>query len=129
MSEQYEQSDEELEGPDDEDSDVLLSDEGFEDKQVDDLLEFVDHNLREVITRGLGGLNGKQKSEGGDKEDEDGDGRDCDIGNDVELNDSDGEVVSVIGSDDERPHYPLFNPEVDFNGKIVLSKGLRFPSP
>ncbi|XP_056688809.1 uncharacterized protein [Spinacia oleracea] len=34
---------------------------------------------------------------------------------DDELNDSDGEVVSVVGSDDEGPEYPIFNPQVDFS--------------
>ena len=50
------------------------------------------------------------------------------IGSNEDIVDSDDEVVSEVGSDDEGPVYPEFNPDVDFKGKVVLSKGLKFPT-
>ncbi|XP_056693259.1 uncharacterized protein [Spinacia oleracea] len=115
---------------DSEDSDVLLSDNDFEDESDDDLFhEFVDHEISEDVCRSLGALTG---AVGGVVEkndsDEEGEVGEQEIGDDVELNDSDGEVVSVIGSDDEGPNYPVFNPAVDFKGSVELWKGLKFPS-
>lgn len=47
----------------------------------------------------------------------------------MKIVDSDDEVlVSEVGSDDEEPTYPEFNPETDFKGKIEVIKGLKFPS-
>uniref|UniRef100_A0A803LVZ2 Transposase MuDR plant domain-containing protein n=1 Tax=Chenopodium quinoa TaxID=63459 RepID=A0A803LVZ2_CHEQI len=45
-----------------------------------------------------------------------------------DLIDSDDDLDSIVGSDDEGVYYPVFTPQVNFKGKIVLSKGLKFPS-
>uniref|UniRef100_A0A803KM67 Transposase MuDR plant domain-containing protein n=1 Tax=Chenopodium quinoa TaxID=63459 RepID=A0A803KM67_CHEQI len=50
------------------------------------------------------------------------------VGNNEDIVDSDDEVVNEVGSDDEGPVYPEFNLEVDFKGKVVLTKGLKFPT-
>uniref|UniRef100_A0A803M658 SWIM-type domain-containing protein n=1 Tax=Chenopodium quinoa TaxID=63459 RepID=A0A803M658_CHEQI len=46
------------------------------------------------------------------------------IGDEVDIVDSDDEVVSVVDSYDEGPVYPEFNPDTDFKGKIV-HRGLQ----
>ncbi|XP_021727649.1 uncharacterized protein LOC110694787 [Chenopodium quinoa] len=61
-----------------------------------------------------------------DEEDDNENG--IELHDDVVLNVSDDEVVSLVGSDDEGPNYPVFNPQTDFRGRIELSKGLKFPS-
>lgn len=50
------------------------------------------------------------------------------IFNDEEWDDSDDEVVSIIGSHDKGLNYHVFNPQVDFKGFIQLTKGSKFPS-
>ena len=48
---------------------------------------------------------------------------------DDKLVESDVELNSLDGSDDEKEnHYLVFNPDVDFKGKVNLSLGLKFPS-
>ncbi|KAL2895353.1 StAR-related lipid transfer protein 8 [Bienertia sinuspersici] len=106
-------------------SDVCLSDNDFEDKDDDDLFnDFVDHDIGERVTRSLGGLSKAVALYESDEGDDQGEL----ICNDEDIVDSDDEAVSAVGSDDEGPAYPEFNPDVDFKGKIVLSKGLKFPS-
>ncbi|XP_056687839.1 uncharacterized protein [Spinacia oleracea] len=83
------------------------------------------------VSRSLSGLieSGKVVGETDEADsDEEGDGGGLDVTDDQELNDSDGEVVSVIGSYDEGPNYLVFNPPVNFKGSVELWKGLKFPS-
>ncbi|XP_056688827.1 uncharacterized protein [Spinacia oleracea] len=105
-------------------SDVLLSEGDYEDDSDDDLFHtFVDQDITESVARTVGGV-----QEGEEEEEEDEDKGGFDIGDDVELNDIDNEVVSIIESDDEGPNYPCFNPSVDFKVPFELFKVLKFPS-
>ncbi|XP_048501631.1 uncharacterized protein LOC104904164 [Beta vulgaris subsp. vulgaris] len=129
---------------DSEGSIVCLSENDFEDQEDDDLFnEYVDHDIGEKVTGSLGGLHknseansegqgfGEANSEGQGFGEANGDEfgeNNNDLGEHEEIVDSDGEVGSVLGSDDEGPLYPEFNPDVDFKGKVELTKGLKFPS-
>uniref|UniRef100_A0A803MQ05 Pre-mRNA-processing factor 19 n=1 Tax=Chenopodium quinoa TaxID=63459 RepID=A0A803MQ05_CHEQI len=50
------------------------------------------------------------------------------VEDDDDLNDSQDELDSQAGSDDEEVRYPVFNPDVDFKSKINLTAGLKFAS-
>lgn len=104
---------------------MLLSDDDFEDQNDDDLFqEFVDHSIDDTVGKSLRQLS--VKGRGSDNEDVEVNGGGLEVPNDVDLNDCDDEVVSVIGLDDEGPQYPEFNPDTNFKGKVVLTKGLKF---
>ncbi|XP_021733034.1 uncharacterized protein LOC110699830 [Chenopodium quinoa] len=79
-----------LEESDEDDSDVILSDADYDDSSDDDLFtENVDEGLADIVN------------------------------SDDDLNDSDEKIRSLEESDDEQGiHYPVFNPFVDFKGKI-----------
>lgn len=112
---------------DDADSDVLLSDDDFEDKDDDDLFhEFVDNSIEDTLNSSFSGLALQIRDLEDEEQDVNGRGLHCP--DDVDLNDSDDEPVSVVDSDEEGPQYPTFNPATDFKGKIVLTKGLKFGS-
>ncbi|XP_021839581.2 uncharacterized protein [Spinacia oleracea] len=109
---------------DSDDSDMCLSEGDFEDESDDDLFAAnVDANISERVTRSL-------EVPSTDKEvDENEDvGVDIHFDSDVDLNESDDELQSLDGSDDEGPNYPVFNPQVDFRGNVKLSLGMKFPS-
>lgn len=106
-------------------SDVLLSDGDYEDASDDDLFNIgEEQNITRSVTASLIGLSKRDAND--DVDEDEGEEQPLDIESDVELDDSDD--GSIVGSDEEGPQYPTFNPEVDFKGKVLLSKGLKFPS-
>lgn len=108
------------------DSDVLLSDDDYEDQNDDDLFnEFVDEGIEESVTHSLRHLRGEE-GRLSDNDDVVVEGDGFAVPDEVELNDSDDEKLSIIGSDDEGPHYPVFNQDTDLKGTIVFIKGLKF---
>ena len=116
-----------------------MSEGDYEDESDDDLFaEFVDTEVREVLSSGLvGGVENRQPVEGEVPVEQvvvqdpvvgEGDNEDYHLANDEDLNDTDEELNSPAGSDDEGGKYPVFNPDVDFKHKINLTVGLKFPS-
>lgn len=98
----------------------------YEDQDDDDLFnEFVDGGIEETVRESLRQLTTRGEESGSDDGEVYGA---VNIDDDLDLNDSDDEVVSVVGSDDEGLQYPTFNPDTDFKGSIVLTKGLKFAS-
>ncbi|XP_048501563.1 uncharacterized protein LOC125497894 [Beta vulgaris subsp. vulgaris] len=92
----------------------------------DDLFnEFVDEGIEESVTHSLRHLRCKE-GRLSDNDDVVVEGDGFAVPDEVELNDSDDEKLSIIGSDDKGPHYPVFNQDTDLKGTIVFTKGLKF---
>lgn len=88
--------------------------------------QFIEEGISERVTRTFGGV-GNQDEEDLDFGEEDSD-EDVHLGSGEELDDSEDELKDLERFDDEGPNYSIFNPIVDFKGKIKLSLGLKFPS-